>query len=162
MKTKFLLIVSLFASCGLAWAQTACPNGVPPGSPQCGPSPTYHGVTPTPSVPRPPTPKWATRWGAIAIDDPNSIAGAVVGKRSKRQAEKSAIAECKARGGWDCHVRIAYRDQCAVIVWGKKKYSTASAATKEQAVQIGMQICNAGDIDCQVYYEDCSLPVRIQ
>lgn len=164
MTIKWIFALGLLVIGECAWAQS-CPSGIPSaGNPSCIPpnqqnSPYYQGnqapITHAPQVP------WATRWGAIAIDDSQAVAGAVIGQNSKRQAHKAAIAECRGRGGKQCEVRIAYHNQCAAVVWGKNKYSTASAETEEQAIRLGMRSCSAADVDCQIYYVDCSLPERI-
>lgn len=165
MRSQWILMAGLMSLSSSVWAQ-GCPSGIPSaGNPGCLPpsqqhSPYYQGNQAYEY--QFPATRWATRWGAIAIDDLNGIAGAVIDKTSKRQAHKAAIAECNARGGKECEVRIAYHNQCAAIVWGKHKYSTASAETEELAVQIGMRSCSAADIDCQIYYSDCSLPVQIR
>ncbi|WP_392389941.1 DUF4189 domain-containing protein [Acinetobacter courvalinii] len=42
--------------------------------------------------------------------------------RSKRQAEKAALTECRAKGGKKCEVDLAYYNQCAVMVTGDNSY----------------------------------------
>jgi hypothetical protein len=162
MKERILLAMSLFASCGMAYAQTACPNGVAPGSSQCGQSPTYHGVTPTPSAPQSPQIRWADRWGAIATDGASASIGTAVQMRSQRKAKKAALKVCRAKGGQKCEIDLAYHNQCAVMVLGDKKYFMQGAPTIEKASQVGRQKCSKSDTNCRIYYSGCSLPVRIQ
>lgn len=60
---RYFIFVFLFLA-NNAYAQTACPNGVAPGSPQCGPdSGTSRGEIPLP--PPQPTGEWIKTWGAI-------------------------------------------------------------------------------------------------
>jgi hypothetical protein len=106
-------------------------------------------------------PKWETRWGAIA-DDGNGTAGVVAALRSKRDAEQSAISECRKRGGGACKLVFAYYNQCAAIAAGNGGSTTARAETKELAIQDSMQACERERGDCRVYYAGCSLPERVQ
>ena len=162
MKARILLAMSLFASCGMVWSQTACPNGVAPGSSQCGPSPSYHGVTPTPSVPQYSQVRWADRWGAIAIDNTNSGVGAVTGMSSRRKAEKSAMKQCRAKGGGGCRVEVVYDNQCGAIAWGESYYVASNSSTIPEASERALRECSRHTSDCRIYYSDCSLPVRIR
>jgi hypothetical protein len=162
MKTRFLLAVCLFALSGAAWAQTACPMGVAPGSPQCGPSPSYHGVTPTSSAPQYPQVRWMDRWGAIATDATVGGVGTAERMSSKRQAQKAALAACRKRGGGGCKISLSFRNQCGAMAWGASHMSTAHAATIETASELAIRSCSESTSDCQIYYADCSLPHRIQ
>lgn len=58
-----ILYMSLAIWCGFpfaAIAQTACPNGVAPGSPQCGPDSGTSRANPAPPQP---TGRWIKTWG---------------------------------------------------------------------------------------------------
>ncbi|MDH0562668.1 MULTISPECIES: DUF4189 domain-containing protein [Acinetobacter] len=108
-----------------------------------------------------PQPVWADRWGAIASDG-NGTYGFVTDMRSKRRAEKAAIEDCKKDGGGACSVRLAFFNQCAVVMAGSKAAATASAATKEEAVELGKKTCREnGDNACSVYWSGCSTAVRV-
>ncbi|MGO1069697.1 DUF4189 domain-containing protein [Lysobacter sp. CA199] len=108
-------------------------------------------------------PQWASRWGAIAADAGNGVMGAVDSRDSKRAASKEAIAECKARGGNKCKVALTYHNQCAVTINGSTGANSVGAASVERATEIGMEMCRErGDNDCRVYYQACSMPVRIR
>lgn len=163
MKANRLLALGLLSLTinNLAWGQTACPSGVPAGDPRCGPSPSWHGGEASLVEP---TPRWATRWGAIAIDDTVSSGGVgtATGMSSKRKAEKAALTLCRSDGGAGCRIVLAYYNQCGVIAWGDQNYTGARAATIEQASQRAILTCNQATTNCRVYYADCSLPERIQ
>ena len=108
-----------------------------------------------------PQPVWADRWGAIASDG-NGTYGFVTDMRSKRRAEKAAIEDCKKDGGGACSLRLAFFNQCAVVMAGIKAAATASAATKEEAVELGKKTCREnGDNACSVYWSGCSTAVRV-
>ena len=150
------MILSCFAK-----AEGGCPSGQYPANPPavniCYPIPDTEDSSPQQS-----TVHWQTRWGAIATDNLNGKLGASVGAKSKRIATKAAVAQCRSNGGTKCIVDIAYYNQCAVMILGEKKYNTASAATLEQARDIGMKACSLSNQNCRVYYSDCSLAERVR
>ncbi len=164
MNTKVLFLMGVFSLGNSAWAQN-CPAGIPPGVPGCIPpdnpaSPLYRsGQSAQPAAPRI---IWADRWGAIATDGPSASLGTAIGMRSKRQAEKIALAQCRVKGGGDCKVDLTYYNQCAVLITGDIKYLTQGAATIEEASRVGIQRCRKADKNCRVYYADCSMAERIQ
>ncbi|MCH7294311.1 DUF4189 domain-containing protein [Acinetobacter higginsii] len=141
----------------------ACPAGMvelPGGT--C--LPPDHQNSPLNNLPSAsPPPVWADRWGAIATDNKTGSLGVSVDMKNKTKAQKAAIADCQAKGGKTCEVDIAYYNQCAAMVLGSKKYNTARAATKEKAIELGMQACNSedGNKNCSVYYSGCSTAVRV-
>lgn len=153
----------------------ACAPGVqsciPPNSPI---SPLYRGNSSSnsgsaapssvPDAPYEAAPaKWADRWGAIATDG-RGTAGIVANLSSKREAEHSAISECKNRGGGVCAVQLSYHNQCAAVVAGRTAASNTHAETKEEAITMGMRSCEKrdGQGKCWVYYSGCSYPERVQ
>lgn len=154
-----LLVVSLVTQ-----AQTNCPRGMKPyrtgsdndgfGVAVCGPI--------REQVPEPVQPFWATRWGAIATDGPAGAFGAAEGMSSQRKARKAALASCKETGGRHCKVDMTYSNQCAVTIVGKKTHLSQSAATVDEATDIGLRRCREVDGDCRVYYAACSLPKLIE
>ncbi len=156
---KYLILVSLLILNGNVSAQV-CPYGAYPGKldePQiCRPPPNETSEPSQPQV------RWENRWGAIATDVINGKLGAVVGMRTKKQAQKLAMSECRSKGGKKCTVDIVYYNQCAVMILGNKKYNTASAANIEEATRIGMKTCFSSDANCRVYYSDCSPAERVR
>jgi hypothetical protein len=137
-----------------------CPSGFypisSPGVMGCAPIPGYGDSSRSSQS----SPEWQTRWGAIAVDGRKGSLGTAVGMQSKGVAESTAMIECQAKGGENCEVDLAYYNQCAVMILGSSKLNTASAATIEEATQVGMKTCTASDTNCRVYYSDCSYPVR--
>ncbi|MGO1070844.1 DUF4189 domain-containing protein [Lysobacter sp. CA199] len=108
-------------------------------------------------------PVWDSRWGAIAMDPDNRTMGAVDSRESKRLARRDAVSECKARGGNKCKVTFTYQDQCVVTIQGRTGANHGHAPEIAPAAQLGMNACmKRGDDDCHVYYEACSLPVRVR
>jgi hypothetical protein len=101
--------------------------------------------------------------GAIATDGVKGSLGTTTGMANREQAEKTAMSDCKAKGGSKCKLDVAYDNECAAMVVGNKGYSVNAASTVDADSQIAMKICGAdGDTSCHVYYSACSLPVRIQ
>lgn len=109
----------------------------------------------------PPRPSgyWEKTWGAIAPSPKGGVLGAAVGAKSKLDAESLALADCKAKGGADCQVQIAYQNQCAVMVLGDKVFNLSSAASIQEAATSGLQRCSKEDTNCRVYYSACTEPV---
>ena len=107
-------------------------------------------------------PKWADRWGAIAISG-NGQAGIVTGIPSEAEAQQLAIAECIKRGGSGCSIRRAFHNQCAAVIADPGGAITSSAPTAQKAIEIGMESCrDDGGTECRVYYSGCSLQERVQ
>lgn len=163
MRVVFLFLVAEFlivvSGCGVASAQTACPQGVAAGSAQCGPSPMIESV----SSNAPPTPqvRWGDSWGGMASDVENGISGIVTDLASKRQAKRAAIQECKARGGVKCTIAMTYKNQCLVVVDGAGSYFVSSS-TIERAARLALEDCTqGGGLSCHVYYSGCSLAKRV-
>jgi len=161
MKSVISVLIAqwLMMATGVAWAQTACPQGVASGSAQCGPStvndPAYSGV---PAAPRA---RWADSWGAMASDVEKGVSGIVAELPSKRLAKRFATQECKARGGEKCKIAMTYKNQCFVVVDGNGSYFV-SAATIKRAEDLAMRNCEQGGGDCHVYYYGCSHARRIR
>ena len=164
---KSLWTLFLLAFAGLAKAEGGCPDGYYPANPPatnvCYPFPE----TETNSQNQEPQVRWATRWGAIAIASKTvsggaSVVGAATSKASKSKAQKAAMDECRAKGGAKCVIKLAYYNQCAVIVWGDRGYNLVNAETLDKAKQNAIQSCSNADTNCAVYYSACSLPERIQ
>ncbi|WP_078517016.1 DUF4189 domain-containing protein [Xanthomonas axonopodis] len=141
------------------FAQTACPSGVAPGSPQCGPdSGTSRGDIPMP--PPRPTGEWLKTWGAIAMSNSTGDVGAVVGKFSESEAKSSAIQQCGVDGAPDCKVKLTYRNQCSALASSQRDTFFQSSSTKEAAIEGVLDVCkksNSGS--CNVMYSGCSDPL---
>ncbi|MEQ7993371.1 DUF4189 domain-containing protein [Xanthomonas hortorum] len=150
-----LAFIPLFAS-----AQTACPVGVQPGSPQCGPdSGTSRG---DPAPPRP-TGEWITTWGAIVGTDDGAGGWPSNGKFSKSDAEQDALNQCRAEGVVGCKVLLAYHNQCVAVAApssGKGENGIASAKTEGLAAEAASRNCRNDERGgCSVIYSTCAKPV---
>lgn len=148
-----------------AHAEGGCPPGMLPASgtdiSSCAPVPP--GYYRTQPQPLPPPAQWTSRWGAIATYAPTGVLGSSENLPSKDQAEQAALSDCKARGGLNCKIDIAYGNECAAVVVGDKGYNVNPGATADLASEMGMKICTEdGGNGCHVYYSACSLPERIQ
>lgn len=154
---KHLLCLGLLGLSGSVYAEGGCPEGQFPQ--QYGT--TMGCTTMNAGGNQPVAPVWADRWGAIASDG-NGTYGIVTDKASRRKAQKTAIEECKKRGGGSCAVRRDFYNQCAAVTSGTITAATANAPTEDEAVKIGKEICRTnGDNNCQVYWSGCSMPVRV-
>lgn len=164
MKSR-MIIFGLFplVISGPSFSQN-CQTGIPSaGNPLCIPqdrenSPYYQGRVESAPI----KVQWADRWGAIAVDNANSIIGVSVDQSIRQDAEKIALAECIQEGGAKCVVKKIYKNQCAALVWGLESYVITSASTKGYAEYLGKSECALKDYDCQTYYAACSFPVRIR
>jgi hypothetical protein len=150
---------------GLSASAFACPPGYVPwqgiGVTGCAPTGSGNdsgGVLQPPD----PGPQWQTRWGAIAIGSGGGF-GAVGDLIGKRQAEKSAMKQCRARAkkASTCQV-FSYYNQCAVVAWGTTNYTVQGAANIDRATQLAMSDCNQRSSDCQIFYTNCSYPQPVR
>ncbi|WP_353505955.1 DUF4189 domain-containing protein [Variovorax fucosicus] len=157
-----LLVASLWMFLGGTALAQQCPPGQiaygsGPGLNTCGPDNRQQ------RAPQQPAEQWERRWGAVAIDSPKAVMGIAVDKRSKREASQAAVSDCQRQGGVNCEIEAAYDNQCVAVVTGNGAHNTASAATVNRAVELGMKTCrDTGLTNCQAYYTACSLPVRIR
>lgn len=149
----FLLLISFFGSA------YSCPPGMVPNAPAAA------GTTSTscrPVVQYQQGPVWSPRWGAIAQGE-NGKGGWVSGKKSERAAKRSAISHCEIRGGSECESTFTYRDQCVAVVNSEDGSFINTAPTEEEAAFDANQKCKKeGLLKCNLFYTDCSLPVRIR
>jgi len=157
---RFLILLSLTLS-GVAWGQTACPQGVSPGDPRCGPSSGVSGIDMTPP---PKGPHWQLTWGAIATSTTAEL-GATVGHFSRGKAKREAMAICSEKGAKKCRVELAYKNQCAVVAWPSIPgggVAVQGGPSIEKATQIALQRCAAsGGGGCKIAYADCTRPVLV-
>lgn len=173
MRVALLVLLSIASF----WtrAEGGCPPGQYPiggqGVQGCAPIPGGGGAGAAPSAPRA-TGKWETRWGAIAEDSSANARGVPLAtgvsesKRSKRDAEKVAVGQCRAGGGLKCEVTATYNNQCIAVADPKPRSqggpggnsSTYSAGTAEQAKGLAMKACSvAEDSGCSITYSACSM-----
>ncbi len=161
MKHKWCSAALLLMLSSAAWAQMTPQQqaNLPPSDPN---SPQYNTVyLPSLENAAPPQERWADRWGAFSSAS-SGVSGGVQDMASKRQAEKSALAECKAKGGNDCRVDIVYYNQCGAVASGGGHMGSARAATEREAVEIAIATCEkGGGSNCQLYFMGCSYPVRV-
>lgn len=149
----------LYANTAFAEGGTCPPGYYPVNSPGvmgCAPMPdgTAQSVDTGPS--------WMTTWGAIATDNTVAVIGSVVGRRSKREAEKSAIERCRANGGTKkCKISLAYYNQCGVMAIGDSFAVTHGAGTAEEASKVALDRCSRETPNCRVVLSECSYPVRM-
>lgn len=156
-----MALVSFSAS-----AQTACPQGVPPGDPRCGPSPSWHQGQAEPVTPAAPRvivrerfQIWEDRWGALARDLDGPL-GVSESQKSKEDAEKAAIGNCIERGGdpLRCsNIQYTYFNACVVFVWSEESAIATSGPDPEDNERRALAACQRdGGRACSVVYAGCS------
>lgn len=141
----------------------ACPPGYypvnSPGVMGCAPMPNSGGG----GVPENVGPLWVTSWGAIAVDGPAGIIGASSRQKSKRKANVTALADCRAKGGAkkNCSVLISFYNQCGAIAGGDTEATTYSAGTAEEAGSLALKRCSDLTSNCKIIQTACSYPIRV-
>jgi len=164
VNVKVLILLGLISLSNYAHGEGGtCPDGYYPqnggGVNGCIPIPNYDNAQPEhPQV------RWENRWGAIAFDGGKGVLGAVTGARSKKLANKAAIAQCRANGGGDnCKKSpFSYTNQCAAIAWGQTSYRGGGRSTIEEAKKDALLACTSATTKCEIVYAACSLPERVQ
>lgn len=167
LKMKITIIASIMLACmpTMVNAQTACPQGVTPGSQQC--LPTVQGTAPAPSPAR--QPRWKLTWGAFASDDAVAVIGTSSGEHSSRSARSAAMRKCSKMGGKNCEVTLVYQNQCAVIAdpidrdTQPRFGSDVSGPTIEEASKLALDNCykRNGGRRCEIIYSNCTRPVLV-
>ena len=125
--TKCLLIFGLLALNGFAWGQTACPGGVSPGDPRCGPSPSGHSFPSAPKTP-PESPMQVRlgvlRSGAFATDSSRSSLYWVTQlNHYQGSPEYWAVKTCEEATGGKCASLGRFTDQCAAVAIDQERAS---------------------------------------
>ena len=154
----------LCAPWGFALAQTACPAGVAPGDPRCGPSPEWDQPNQAETGPQRVITRewvWEDRWGAIASDT-NGPIGVANNHKTKRAAKLAATRDCVDRGGDrnNCkEIAISYHNQCAVYIYGGGLAVTAGGPDIAEVESDALAKCEAENVErrqCRVVYTGCS------
>lgn len=161
MKLRLVPIAGLLVVCATAMAQDHPVNSPAYHAVHNAQSPYYTGPKQQQQLPPPqPSGYWEKTWGAIVGHSSQPILGAAVGAKSEDEAKRSALADCKAKGGGSgCRLDLTYYNQCAVLVTGDNLYNTARAESIERAAQLGMTKCVESDTNCRVYYSACTEPI---
>ena len=166
MKYVNLVIGFAFAcaSLGMVSAQTACPAGVPPGDPRCGPSPEWHQPEQTASAPPRVITRewiWEDRWGAIVSDREGPI-GTANGHKRRAGAIRAATSDCIERGGDSVRckeVARVYRNACGTYVWGGGLAVTSYGPDIGEIESESLAECEADNSQgakCRVVHTGCS------
>ena len=159
---KYSFLTAALVLPALTYGQ--CAPGIPgAGNPGCIPpnqpnSPYYQSEN---GAPIKAPPKWADRWGAVAMDIDHGKAGAMVGRNSKQEAESVATDICRTRGGSACEILISFYNQCAAVVQSSRGgiVFSNSGYPKERAEERALARCN--DSSCHVVFSECSLPEQV-
>ena len=162
-----LILLIGFCSTELVSAEGRCPDGYfPVGGGNAGwegCAPMGGSIEPEEEMWRPPSEQWEARWGAIATGHGGGF-GAVENARSKRVAERQAMAQCKKVSDVpnpECKA-FTYSNQCGAYAWGVQGGEKVSASRLVDAEAEALRRCQARSGRCQVYYGDCSFGVRVR
>lgn len=178
LRSRCCLLVILSALiCGpiTVAAQTfVCPNGPGPGEIQVGTTGGSGGIAVIPicasdgseASSEPARAVWEPRWGAVSLG--GNGWGAVTDMRSKRQAKKAALEQCKKTDtrhkGSKCKAYThAYYNQCAVVVLPSHAngYFFQSAVDLSTASSMGLRSCRGEHAECEIFYSGCSYAKRV-
>lgn len=101
---KSLLLVPLLSLSGIAYAEHGCQERFIPVNQDNGQTcvadynlPHWKNKGDNQSAAKT-GPQWALTWGAIALDETTGSVGATVGKSSKNDAKREAMARCAESG----------------------------------------------------------------
>lgn len=81
---------------------------------------------------------------------------------SRSSAEKGAIKDCKAKGGNQCVLDVAYDNSCAAMVVGDNGYSVRTGENSEAAIKNATKACSADNQNCHTYYSNCTQAVLVR
>ncbi|MEA9729045.1 DUF4189 domain-containing protein [Xanthomonas campestris] len=153
--SAFLILVGLSCFSGVQ-AQTACPVGVAPGSPQCGPD---SGTSRGNIAPPKPTGKWTMTWGALAANSAGDI-GLASGKISKEDAAAEAVSRCEEYDAGKCVAKHFFYNQCISVARANSGKSVTVTGPKERAPVLAVKECeeNSGS-SCSILVTECSKPI---
>lgn len=165
--TRAMIFAILLMLSMVSYAQTACPQGVGPGDPRCGPGGSGGGGWDLPAGKI--YTRWKATWGASAEDTNSGNVGTSTGLFSRGDARREAVAKCKAMGGLECKFIFTHKNSCAVVaeVVDDLKVPSAptyqSAPTIEVASKLAIEGCSRrnGGRTCQIGYQQCTAPVLI-
>ena len=164
IRTTVFVVLLVFSMA--SYAQTACPQGVGPGDPRCGPGGGGGGGWDLPAGKV--YTRWKATWGALAADAITGNVGTSTGQFSRRHATREAVAKCKSMGGSECKFIFTYKNSCAAVaevveVLKSPIVAYQTGATIEEASKVALEVCsskNAGRA-CQVNYTNCTAPILI-
>ncbi|AUT49265.1 DUF4189 domain-containing protein [Achromobacter sp. AONIH1] len=158
------VVAVMLALANPAAAEQGCADGYKP-------TPTQNGVEcrPVPGLYRgsgagaAPQVRWEERWGAIVMDAASGMTGIGGSQPTEEAAIQAATAMCQRKGGKNCRVDITYSNQCGALAWGSSHAVSARGRTLEIASKFAIDACEkTTGKKCEVFFSDCSLPVRAQ
>ncbi|MBT2245822.1 DUF4189 domain-containing protein [Sphingobium sp. BHU LFT2] len=128
-----------------AAAQTACPGGVSPGDPRCGPGGGNGLWTAPPEY----QPRWRykNRFGAYAFGftKEGRVLGIATGRKTRGGAEKAAIEHCQAQGGSDCQMIVWFGNNCSALAYpvdkGAYTYFDSDGGSERDAATKAVRAC---------------------
>ncbi len=127
-------------------------------APGCAPIPAGGGGAE--SGPRP-TGRWIKTWGALS-SSASGDAGVSMGKFSKSDAQKDALAQCAQWGASDCRIDLAFKNTCVAAATagggrGTKIHTGADVGVAQARALKDCQVTGVGG-ECKVVYSGCTEP----
>jgi len=170
MSSNWMFLLAVVLS-GSVLAQTACPAGVPPGDPRCGPSPDWHQGQQVPEQPAAPRivvrdrfQVWEDRFGAIASDEEGPF-GVSEGQKTIEDAKRLATEDCVSRGGDPMRCRRighTYSNACVTFAWGGGRSQFYSGGDPADNERRALRLCEeSSGTSCRVIYSGCSRSVDV-
>ena len=93
--------------------------------------------------------------GAIAVDDEDGDDepgyGFITGAKSRDEAGRDALKQCKESGNDNCKV-VARFDTCGAYAASKKYYAAGWGSTKEKAINMALEKCGS---KCKIVIAEC-------
>lgn len=165
MRTLICLILLMFSI--ESYAQTACPQGVGPGDPRCGPGGSGGGGWDLPAGKI--YTRWKATWGALVADAVTGNVGTSTGQFSRRRATREAVAKCRSMGGSECGFTFTYTNSCVAVAEVNETLKAPvvayqTGATIDEASKVALDVCSTknGGRECRVNYTKCTAPVLIR
>ncbi|SEK70160.1 protein of unknown function [Pseudoxanthomonas sp. GM95] len=153
--------------CPHAFAEGGCPTGQTPRAFGAVMGCVPGGNDELPARASQPTGTWIKTWGAIA-NATNDVMGATTGQRTKREAGKIAVENCKREGGVGCKLIYPYENRCVAMAGGFRapddyRVVTQASSSVEASSALVIDGCSeSGARECKVFYSACSEPIFIK
>jgi hypothetical protein len=94
--------------------------------------------------------------GAIAVDDEEGETdpgyGVITGAKSREEASRQALAECRKHGNKECKVVVRF-DKCGAYAGSKKYFGVGWGNTLQAAQKKALEECGQGS--CKVLVAEC-------
>lgn len=90
--------------------------------------------------------------------------GVATEKKNRREAQRSALKDCQARGGapQECKKSLfTYGNGCGALALGSDYVAFDGGGTVEEATNKAQKLCSLNSTNCEVLYTRCNYPVLV-